>query len=142
MTPDPRFTFDEVAELYDRHRPGYPEALFEDLVALSGIAPAGRILEIGAGTGQATLPLARRGLRVLCLEPGAALARVARGKLAGFPRVEVLESSLQPAREERQDRAALREPVIFVASERSARSSMINSPMPQSAAFAHANRCF
>ena len=95
VTPEQRFTFDEVAELYDRHRPGYPEALFEDLVALSGIAPAGRILEIGAGTGQATLPLARRGLRVLCLEPGAALARVARGKLAGFPRVEVLETTFE-----------------------------------------------
>ena len=93
MTREQRFTFDEVAELYDRHRPGYPEALFEDLVALSGLAPAGRILEIGAGTGQATRPLARRGFRVLCLEPGAALARVARRKLAEFPRVEVLETN-------------------------------------------------
>jgi hypothetical protein len=34
--PDPeqlRATFDEAAELYDRARPGYPPAVFDDLAA-------------------------------------------------------------------------------------------------------------
>ncbi len=90
MPTEQRFTFDEVGELYDRHRPRYPEALFEDLVSLSGISPDGRILEIGCGTGQATVPLARRGFPVLCLEPGPRLARLAREKLASFPNVRVV----------------------------------------------------
>jgi SAM-dependent methyltransferase len=84
-----KVTFDEVALLYDRVRPGYPEALFEDVVALSGIRPSGRVLEIGCGTGQATVPLARRGLSILGIELGENLAAVARVNLAGYPGLEV-----------------------------------------------------
>ena len=41
-----RVIFDEVADLYDEARPGYPDVLIEDIVNLSGIAPDGRILEL------------------------------------------------------------------------------------------------
>src|SRR5215210_5494927 len=61
-----RTTFDEAASLYDEVRPGYPEDLFDDIVSLSGIPSGGRILEIGCGTGQATVPFALRGYRDLC----------------------------------------------------------------------------
>ena len=61
-----RGVFDEAALLYHEVRPGYPEELFDDVVALSGIPSGGRILEIGCGTGQATVPLARRGYRGYC----------------------------------------------------------------------------
>ena len=84
-----RRTFDQVAELYDQVRPGYPEELFDDVVALSGLPPHGRILEIGCGTGQATAPLARRGYHIHCVELGAQLAAVARRNLAAYPHVEV-----------------------------------------------------
>ena len=84
-----RGRFDEAAELYDRARPGYPEALLDDLVALAALRPGARILEIGCGTGQATLPLARRGFAVEAVELGAELAAVARRKLAAFPLVTV-----------------------------------------------------
>ena len=47
------------------------------------------VLEIGCGTGQATLPLARRGCHVVCVEMGANLARIARRNLADFPLVRV-----------------------------------------------------
>lgn len=84
-----RTTFDGAALLYDEVRPGYPEELFDDVVALSGIPLGGRVLEIGCGTGQATNPLARRGYSVLCVELGEDLAAVARHNLASYPRVEV-----------------------------------------------------
>ena len=71
-------TFDEIAELYDRARPHYREELFDDLFRLSEIAPkTARILEVGSGTGRATEPLARRGCKVVCVELGANLARLA-----------------------------------------------------------------
>jgi SAM-dependent methyltransferase len=92
MTPDKmhlRTTFDQDALLYDRARPGYPEALFDDMVMLSGLPPAGRILEIGCGTGQATLPLAQRGYRMLCIELGANLAALARRNVAAYPLVNI-----------------------------------------------------
>src|SRR5919109_1585311 len=84
-----RETFNEDAELYDRARPGYPAALFDDLAALAAVGPGCRVLEIGCGTGQATLPLAERGCAITCVELGASLAGVARRKLARFPSVRV-----------------------------------------------------
>ena len=90
-----RKTFDDVAELYDRVRPHYPEALFDDLVALAGLEPGSSLLEIGCGTGRATEPLARRGFRLLCLEPGERLAEVAVGNLGRFPEVEVVNEGFE-----------------------------------------------
>src|SRR5918912_2954256 len=87
-----RATFEEVPELYDRARPLYPAELFDDLVSYAGLEPGSRVLEIGCGTGQATLPLAERGFEVVCVELGAGLAAVARRKLAGFPRLEVVNA--------------------------------------------------
>lgn len=95
MTVEQRLSFDEVVDFYDRARPGYPPSLFDDLVSLSGIGPGGRILEIGCGTGQATRDLARRGFRVLCLEPGVALTQRARENLASFPDVEFVSQTFE-----------------------------------------------
>jgi tRNA1(Val) A37 N6-methylase TrmN6 len=88
-------SFDAAARLYDKFRPGYPEPLFDDLVQLSGIPAGGRILEIGPGTGQATLPLAGRGFSILGLELGASMARLCRKNLRGFPNVEILTTSFE-----------------------------------------------
>lgn len=90
-----RAIFDEAAELYDRARPGYPAALYDDLATLAGIGPGCRVLEIGAGTGKATLPLAERGCEVVAVELGAALAAVARRNLARFPAVQVVTATFE-----------------------------------------------
>lgn len=83
-------TFDEAADLYHDARPDYPGALFEELVDLAGLRPGDRVLEVGAGTGKATLPLVRRGFRVTALEPGPALADQLRHTLAGTAGAKVV----------------------------------------------------
>jgi SAM-dependent methyltransferase len=90
-----RTTFDEVAELYDRARPTYPDELFDDLVEIAHIGPGSRILEVGCGTGKATLPLAARGIRITCVELGASLAAVARRNLESFPDVEIVVADFE-----------------------------------------------
>ncbi len=85
-----RATFDEAALLYDRMRPTYPPALLDDLAELGSLAPGSKILEIGCGTGQLTVPLAARGYRVTAVELGAGLAGVARQRLAEYPDAEVV----------------------------------------------------
>ena len=45
----PRATFDTVADVYHRVRPGYPPALFDDLFAMLPDRP--RLIEVGPGTG-------------------------------------------------------------------------------------------
>jgi len=80
-------SFNRVADLYDAHRPDYPEALVESVIALAGLRPGSRILEVGSGTGKATAPFARRGFSILCIEPGHNLAAVAARKFADYPAV-------------------------------------------------------
>jgi SAM-dependent methyltransferase len=79
-----RQTFDQAAESYQRARPEYPPELFDHLIAVTGLAPGDRLLEVGCATGKATLPLARRGFRITCVELGANLAAAARRNLAGL----------------------------------------------------------
>jgi len=84
-----RTVFDEDAELYDRARPRYPAELFDDLLDLAALGNGCRVVEIGPGTGQATLPLVARGCSVLAVELGASLAATLRRRTAGLP-VEVV----------------------------------------------------
>lgn len=89
-TPPRGLYFDSVAQLYDRARPAYPERLFDDLLAYADCRQPPRALKIGCGTGQATRSLARRGLAIISIEPGARLAALARDHLAEFPNVEII----------------------------------------------------
>ena len=89
-----RQTFDRAAVLYDRVRPDYPEALFDDLITVAGLTPGDRLLEVGCATGKATRPLARRGFRITCVELGASLAALARENLAGFG-VDVVQGQFE-----------------------------------------------
>ena len=90
-----RTTFDRAASQYQRARPAYPDALYADLRALTGIEPPARLLEVGCGPGKATLPLARMGFRITAVELGDALAAEARRNLAAFPGVSVTTSSFE-----------------------------------------------
>jgi SAM-dependent methyltransferase len=90
-----RVTFDAAPALYDRTRPVCPPAVFDDLVTLARLRPGARIVEIGCGTGQATLPLAERGFRIVGIELGERLAALARRKLAAFPNVEIVTSTFE-----------------------------------------------
>src|SRR5437879_699745 len=84
-----RTTFNEVAATYGQARPRLPPELFDDLVELTRVPPGGRVLEIGCGTGSATVALAQRGYRVVAVELGDELAATARQNLTAHPNVDV-----------------------------------------------------
>ncbi len=90
-----RTLFDEVAQEYDRVRPGYPEALIEDVIVLSGLPKEGSILEIGCGSGQATLPFARRGYRLHCLDIGQHFVNLATRKFQSYPNVQIQHAAFE-----------------------------------------------
>jgi SAM-dependent methyltransferase len=89
VTREQRLIFGEIAELYDRVRPTYPAALVEDLVQLAGLDGDRTVLEIGAGTGKATVAFASRGIPVLGLEPSEAMAAYATRNCAQYPGVRI-----------------------------------------------------
>jgi len=104
--------FDEAAEVSQRTRPVCPPQLFDDLIGLAGLSPGNRVVEIGCGTGQATVPLAERGMDVTAVEPGPNLAAIARRRLADFPGTDVLTASF----EDWQPRGAPFKAVVAVSS--------------------------
>ncbi|HSZ38990.1 MAG TPA: class I SAM-dependent methyltransferase [Trebonia sp.] len=87
--------FGPIAEEYDRGRPGYPATLLDDVLALPAGLPEPRVLEVGAGTGQATAGLARDGVPVHCLEPSRRMAGLLRERCAGRPGVQVTVTTFE-----------------------------------------------
>jgi SAM-dependent methyltransferase len=84
-----RLVFGEVAEDYDRLRPGYPSRLVGDALAAAGPGP---VLEVGAGTGKATESFAPRVADLTCVEPDPRMAGVLSRKL---PSARVVVSSFE-----------------------------------------------
>ena len=90
--------FDNVPEIYDRVRPGYPPELFDALFSYLGRDHDLRAVEIGPGTGKATRPLLDHGIAVTAVEPGGQLAAFLNQKLGGdFPRLDVVVAKFEEA---------------------------------------------
>jgi SAM-dependent methyltransferase len=71
--------FADVADEYERGRPGYPEAA---IVAL-GLDPGARVADVGAGTGKLTRALVAAGCDVVAVEPLDGLRARLRAELPG-----------------------------------------------------------
>ena len=95
MDRSKRITFENVADLYDQAKAGYPQELIEDIVSLSGLPPDGRILEIGCGPGNATVSFARLGYSILGIELGERLAALAAEKCRAYPGVRILNLAFE-----------------------------------------------
>ena len=61
--------FTGTAWHYARYRPGYPEAFLADLVARFRLDGTGRLLDVGCGTGQLTIPLAEHVSSAIGMDP-------------------------------------------------------------------------
>jgi SAM-dependent methyltransferase len=83
-----------MADDYGSARPPYPAALFEVLEAEGVIGPGLDVLEVGAGSGEATRELVLAGSRVVALEPGLELAALLARKV---PAASVVQSRLEDA---------------------------------------------
>jgi SAM-dependent methyltransferase len=90
-----RKLFDQAVDDYDEARPKYPERLFDDLLTAAAVGGTPRVLEIGPGTGQATLPLLERGCAVVAVELGPRLAARLRANVAGFKDASVVVGSFE-----------------------------------------------
>ena len=77
-----RLRFGQIAALYDRIRPGYPDALIDAVMDYGRLDPLATVLDVGAGSGQATVQFAERGLSVIALDPSVEMVQIARAKCA------------------------------------------------------------
>jgi SAM-dependent methyltransferase len=69
--------FAGTADYYARHRPGYPDALVDAMVATYGLDERARVADLGCGTGQLSRPLAARVAEVVAIDPSPEMLRAA-----------------------------------------------------------------
>ena len=79
-----RTTFNENEYNYDKARPDYPKELFDDIFNYINLSKTSNALEIGIGTGQATLPFLNKGCNVAAVELGDRLAKYCQQKFSRF----------------------------------------------------------
>jgi 2-polyprenyl-3-methyl-5-hydroxy-6-metoxy-1,4-benzoquinol methylase len=65
---------------YARYRPGYPQAFVDDLIGQFHLDGTGRLLDLGCGTGQLTLPLAHHVAEAVGMDPEPELLAEAAGQ--------------------------------------------------------------
>lgn len=86
---DERFSFNEVATIYEKHRPQYVPALFETIIQYANLNQESRTLEVGIGTGQATRPILETGCQVTAIELGDKLAAFSRNKFSNYSNFKI-----------------------------------------------------
>jgi ubiquinone/menaquinone biosynthesis C-methylase UbiE len=90
-----RLTFNEYAYLYDKARHCCPEELIEVLIKETKLSKDSKLLEIGPGTGQATMSLAKRNFYITAVEIGNNLAEILRRKLKNFHNTSVITGTFE-----------------------------------------------
>lgn len=86
---DLRLKFNEVVAEYDKWRPTYVPELFGDIMDFSKINQASRVLEVGIGTGQATMPILKTNCHLTAVELGSDLATYTKKKFEGYNNFEI-----------------------------------------------------
>jgi SAM-dependent methyltransferase len=87
MVRERRDVFGEAVEQYATARPGYPDEMVEEILEYAD--PVAEILEVGAGTGKATVAFAARAVTMTCLEPDSRMAARLAKECAPFPHVTI-----------------------------------------------------
>ncbi len=96
-----RRSFNEDEVNYDKYRPEYPNELFEDIISYSKVKSGSNLIEIGIGTGQATLPFIQLGCNIAGIELGDNLSSFVEKKYIGYSNFKVINADfmLYPIKE-------------------------------------------
>lgn len=92
-----RMHFDEIVLNYDRLRPEYPKKLFSDIFDYIGTDNVKNALEIGAGTGKATVSFLDAGYNVTAVEIGTNMADFLRGRFNSYNKFKVIVAAFEDA---------------------------------------------
>ena len=87
--------YGEVAQAYYQARPRYPQALIQRVIELAQLPANAKILELGCGPGIATLPFAKLGYSMVCLEPSRAACEIAQHSCAAYPAVKINHTAFE-----------------------------------------------
>ncbi|QUI20876.1 class I SAM-dependent methyltransferase [Vallitalea pronyensis] len=89
------WTFNTVYKEYDKWRPTYVKELYKDIFAYKDINPSSKVVEVGIGTGQATLPILETGCFLTAVEYGDKLSIYAKQKFASHRKFDVVNAKFE-----------------------------------------------
>ncbi len=87
--------FQDIISDYEAARPGYPPELYRDIVEFSSLADTSKLLEIGAGPGQATEYFVKNDYDITALEISEKQIRFLRDKFAEYPNLSCVCSTFE-----------------------------------------------
>jgi ubiquinone/menaquinone biosynthesis C-methylase UbiE len=90
-----RTVFDEIVTNYDKIRWGYPDELYMDIIRYSESPKGKKALEIGAGTGKATVQFLNMGYDVTAVEMGVHMSEFLLDKFKGYPNFNVVTTTFE-----------------------------------------------
>ena len=89
------WTFDTVADTYEKLRPGYVDELYQTIFDYAPINNTSRVVEIGIGGGQATLPFLKTGCNLLAVDYGENFCKICREKFKEFPKFSAVSGKFE-----------------------------------------------
>ena len=95
VIPGLGWTFDTVAATYEKLRPGYVDALYQDVFAYCPLDASSRAVEVGIGGGLATEPVLKTGCAVTAVEPGVNFCGLCRERFAAYPTFSVIHGKFE-----------------------------------------------
>ena len=88
-------TFDTAVPLYDKMRPGYPSEIYDTVFDYARIGAGSRAVEVGSGSGQATLPVLKTGCALTAVEYGENFTDMLRDKFRDYEKFGVITGKFE-----------------------------------------------
>lgn len=88
-------TFDTVVAQYDKMRPGYVPELFQAIFDYVQIDENSKAVEVGSGSGQATLPVLQKGCGLISVEYGENFSALLKEKFKDYPKFSVITGKFE-----------------------------------------------
>ncbi len=89
------WTFDTVASTYEKLRPGYVDELYKAIFEYKEIKNTSRVVEVGIGGGQATLPFLKTGCNLTAVDYGENFCKICREKFKEYPNFSAVSGKFE-----------------------------------------------
>ena len=89
------WTFDTVVSTYEKMRPGYVDELYKMIFDYVTLDESSHAVEVGIGSGQATLPILKTGCHVTAVEYGANFSELCKKKFKDYPSFQVINDKFE-----------------------------------------------
>lgn len=95
MNSNLNWTFNTVADTYEKLRPGYVDELYQTIFEYMPINNQSRAVEVGIGGGQATLPILKTGCELTAVDYGENFCKICREKFKEFPNFSAISGRFE-----------------------------------------------